>query len=98
MPKNIAERLSAEGLAYWFMDDGTRGAKIGKKPSYTISTHSFSYDDQLILVNALEKHFKIQSVLYKDKKYFKLTIKTDSQNAFRGLIEPHIHPYFEYKL
>lgn len=98
VPKNIGELLTAESLAYWYMDDGTRGAKIGKNPSYSISTHSFSYDDQLILVDALEKNFGILTTLHKDKTYFKLSIKKNSHSVFRELIEPFIHPYFEYKL
>lgn len=79
-------------------DDGTRGAKIGKTAAYCIATHSFSYEDQLILVKALEKNFGIKSVLYKDKTYFRLSIKKESHKAFRELITPFIHPYFEYKL
>lgn len=80
------------------MDDGTRGAKIKDKPAYNIATHSFSYDDQLILVNTLKKNFGVQSAIHGDKKYFKLTIKAESHNAFQGLIKAYIHPYFKYKL
>ena len=98
VPQNIKNLLTAEGLAYWFMDDGTRGAKIGKNPAYSIATHSFSYEDQQILVDMLEKNFGIKSVLYKDKTYLKLSIKKESRNAFYGLINDFIHPYFEYKL
>ena len=98
VPKNIAELLTAESLAYWYMDDGTRGAKISEKPAYNIATHSFSYDDQLILVDMLERNFGIKSVLHKDKSYFKLSIKSESHRAFCELITPYIHPYFEYKL
>ena len=98
IPKNIGQLLTVSSLAYWFMDDGTRGATIDKAAAYCISTHSFSYEDQLILVKALEKRFGIQSVLYKDKTYFKLSIKKESRSAFRELIEPFIHPYFGYKL
>ena len=90
--------LTARSLGYWFIDDGTRGTKLGYKPAYSIATHSFSYDDQLLLVKALENRFGIQSVLHKDKTYFKLTIKKVSHNAFRGLIERYIHRYFKYKL
>ena len=98
VPKNIKDLLTAEGLAYWYMDDGTRGTPIGKNPVYVISTHSFAYEDQLILVNALETKFGVQSGLYKDKKYLKLSIKKKSRNTFRELIQPFIHPYFAYKL
>lgn len=98
IPKNMGELLTARSLAYWFMDDGSRGQKSPKSPYYFIPTHSFFYDDQLILVNALEEHFGIRSVLHKDKQYFKLAIKTESHNAFRGLVEPYIHQYFKYKL
>ena len=98
VPNNIGELLTARSLAYWYMDDGTRGTPIGKNPAYLISTHSFAYENQLILVNALETKFGIQSGLYKDKKYFRLSIKKKSRSTFRELIQPFIHPYFEYKL
>ena len=98
VPKNIGSLLTARSLAYWFMDDGTRGATIDKTAAYCISTHSFSYEDQLILVKALEKNFGIRSVLHKDKQFFRLSIKKESRSAFYDLIKPFIHPYFEYKL
>lgn len=90
VPKNIGELLTARSLAYWFMDDGTRGSKITEKPAYSIATHSFSYDDQLILVKALDKNFGIKSVLYKDKQFFRLSIKPESHSAFCELIKSYI--------
>lgn len=84
VPKNIGELLTVRSLAYWFMDDGTRGTKIGKTAAYSISTHSFSYEDQLILVKALEKKFGIKSILHKDKTYFKLSIKKNPEVLFES--------------
>ena len=98
VPKNIGELLTARSLAYWFMEDGARGPRLPKSAAYFISTHSFSYDDQLVLVNALEKNFGIQSVLHKDKEYFRLSIKPGFRHNFYNLIKPFIHSYFEYKL
>ena len=98
VPKNISELLTPRGLAYLSMDDGTRGRKPPHPPAYTISTHGFSYDDQLILADALDKTFGIKATIYKDKQYFRLGITSKSRSRFRELIEPYIHPYFEYKL
>jgi hypothetical protein len=97
VPKNINQHLDSIALAYWFMDDGSHTCKKNQK-SFNFSTHSFSYKDQLILVAALKKNFGIYSSLRKDKTYYRLCIKAESQNLFVDLIKPHIQPSFLYKL
>ena len=47
------------GLAYWFMDDGTYiyTFKKSKNRTYRFATHSFPFEDQERLVQALKDNF-----------------------------------------
>ena len=49
------------GLAYWFMDDGTYiyTFKKSKNRTYRFATHSFPFEDQERLVQALKDNFEI---------------------------------------
>ena len=57
VPKNIGQLLTARALAYWFMDDGTCKSYKSKNRTYRFSTHSFPFEDQEILIQALRDNF-----------------------------------------
>ena len=56
VPDSIGEYLTPLALAIWLMDDG---AKVGKGVKFC--TNSFSYNDCLILIKALNDNFNIKS-------------------------------------
>nr|YP_009424210.1 site-specific DNA endonuclease [Ulva flexuosa]AQS79875.1 site-specific DNA endonuclease [Ulva flexuosa] len=72
VPQNIKSILTAEGLAYWYMDDGTTRTYITGKKSYVISTQGFCYEDQVILIDALKESFGLDCGVHKDKTYFRV--------------------------
>lgn len=99
VPRNIAELLTAEGLAYWFMDDGSsQRTSQGINTCFNFSTHGFSYEDQTLLRLTLENKFGLYSRIRKDKTFFRLYIKAESANKFVDLIRPYIRPSFLYKI
>lgn len=101
VPENISELLTAKGLAYWYMDDGTSHStttKSGIKRNYVISTQGFCYNDQVILINSLNQRFNLNVSIHKDKTYFRLAINSSSSKHFYYLIKPYILPDFYYKL
>lgn len=98
VPKNIKDLLTAEGLAYWYMDDGTTRASKTRQKSYVLSTQGFCWEDQVLLARALKERFDLDVGIHKDKTYFRLTFKVSSNIRLVHLIKPYIHPYFEYKL
>jgi hypothetical protein len=101
--------LNQYGLAIWFMDDGNN--QMSKKKSkkhpegvrqnyYCLNTQGYSYEENVMLQEMLEKKFGLISNIHKDKKYFKLYFgaKGNGAKTLANLVRPYIHPMFNYKL
>lgn len=82
-------------LAVWFMDDGSLSTS---KKTVTISTHSFSRDENNLLVDCLRCNFNLQVNLNYDSKGYRLYIPVNSISRFKKLVIPYIHPVMMYKL
>src|SRR3989339_688988 len=91
IPKNL--KLNALSLAVWFMDDGSKS-----RSSVYLNTQQFSIKEQLELIEMLKNQFGLLATLNKDKKYFRIRIRTESMKSFIKLTEKHILPDFRYKL
>lgn len=90
--REYLNKLDSLGLAVWWMDDGSESGMF--------STHSFSKEENEIIVNYLKEKWGINSKIYKDKRkdlYF-IKIITDSLDKFRKIIEPHIPECMKYKI
>lgn len=95
VPGNIAEYLSPLALAIWIMDDGS---KVGKGLKF--STNSFSYNDCLILVKALNDNFNLKASVQSagsNSKYV-IYIWKESMNDLRNIVSPYIIPEMKYKI
>ena len=97
VPHNIGEFLTARGLAYLFMDDGSALFRKARR-YYVFNTHSFPIEDQEILVHALKANFEIDATIQKHYSYYMLYIRSKSTERFVDLIRPYIHPCFSYKI
>jgi hypothetical protein len=93
VPENIENLLTPLGLAVWIMDDGSRD-----KGCVRISTHSFSYSDQLKLQETLKAKFGIKCNIQKAKDKFWLWIKSESTSNLVRLVKPYFIPNMLYKL
>ncbi|MBU2578231.1 hypothetical protein KKA69_05410 [Patescibacteria group bacterium] len=91
IPNNL--RLDALSLAVWFMDDGCKS-----RSSIYLNTQQFSKTEQLRLIGFLRNQFDLKATLNKDKKYFRIRIRTGSIKKFVELVEKFILPEFRYKL
>ena len=82
VPKNIHELLTPRGLAYWFIDDGSKLC-INQKRYYSFATHSFPLEDQEILVEALRDNFEIDATIQKPPSapYYMLYIRSCPSGA-----------------
>lgn len=96
VPQSIGKLLnSAISLAVWFMDDGTKGPANG----YTFNTQNFSREESETLVRVLKRNFGLEYVsIHRDKKYFRIYLKTNSVSHFENLIRPYLIPSMLYKL
>lgn len=89
----ISKYMSERSLAYWYMDDGSKG-----KNSISLHTEGYSLEQCEILSNILLKKFNIESSIYKSKdKYYFIGINKDT-NKFFDLVAKYIHPSMDYKL
>jgi hypothetical protein len=96
VPIDIANLLTEpEGLAAWFMDDGSKRSTSG----YILCTDCFQDEEVDLLRDMLASNFGISetSINRKDGNP-RLRIKAGSAVQFRSIIEPHIVPSFRYKL
>lgn len=103
VPQNIHQMLTPRALAYWFMDDGSYIYTLASESQksdveYCLNTQRFTYSEQKVLIKALKQTFDLDVNRVKDRHYYRLVIQTQSENAFKQLIEPFILPSFQYKL
>ena len=95
VPKCIDQYLTPLTLAIWIMNNG---AKVGK--SLKFNMNSFSYNDCLLLIKALNNNFNIkasiQSAGTKDK--YLIHIWPESMINLINIVSPFIIPEMKYKL
>lgn len=94
LPKLITRWLTAQSLAYWFMDDGSWKSKT----SYGIilNTQNFYLKEVQILCEILKKKWDLncwprkQKNTYYNKIYYQIYISGSSCNQFVQLISPYL--------
>jgi hypothetical protein len=96
IPLNIKEIfVHPISLAVWFMDDG---ALSSSKKTVTISTHSFSRDENMLLIDCLKDNFNLKVNLNWDSKGNRLYVPVGSIDKFKEIVFPYMHPCMVYKL
>lgn len=96
IPDNINEFLVHPiSLAVWFMDDGSLATN---KSAVTISTHSFTRDENKKLIECLKANFGLQANLNWDGKGSRLYIPVSSIARFKNLVNPYILEIMKYKI
>nr|YP_004376392.1 intronic ORF 2 at intron 1 of cob [Moniliophthora roreri]ADO51580.1 intronic ORF 2 at intron 1 of cob [Moniliophthora roreri] len=95
VPESIGKYLTPLALAIWIMDDG---AKVGKGLKFC--TNSFSYNECLILIKALNDNFNIKSSVQSagTKDQYIIYIWKESMDDLRKIVSPYIIPEMKYKL
>ena len=95
VPECIDQYLTPLALAIWIMDDG---AKVGKTLKF--STNSFSYNDCLLLIKALNNNFNIKASIQSagNKDQYLIYICKESLTDLIKIVSPYIIPEMKYKL
>lgn len=65
---------------------------------FYIATESYSYEDHLLIVKALNNKFKLSASIHKTTNGYRLYISSASVALFKELVGPHVIPHFYYKL
>ena len=98
--------LTPQGLAIWYMDDGSLNKsysinKSGRRRIFSrqlfLHTCSFSLEENELLVSFIEKTFDIKFRIKKNGKYLRLNIGAVEANRFLEIVKPYIVPCMEYK-
>lgn len=93
---SIAEVLTDPlSLAVWFMDDGYKRNDCN---AFRISTDSFTYHENELLVKALEQNFGLNCKIHKKGKYWNIYIPKKFAYEFKDLVSPYIVPTLYYKI
>jgi ubiquinol-cytochrome c reductase cytochrome b subunit len=95
IPNCINQYLTPLALAIWIMDDGSKSGK-GLK----FSTNSFSYNDCLVLIKALNDNFNLKATIQSagDKNQFIIYVWKESMFDLRNIVSPYIIPEMKYKI
>lgn len=94
-------KLTPKIISYWFQGDGySRYINDGKSVEILIATDSFSKNDVEIVCLQLKHDFNINfHVWFRYNKYYSMKcVKNDDTERFMNLVEPYIHPVFQYKI
>ncbi|MFA5877733.1 MAG: LAGLIDADG endonuclease [Candidatus Paceibacterota bacterium] len=93
LPEDIFDVLTPQMMAVWFMDDGSN---VGE--SFTLSTHSFSLEEQMRIIGYLKRQYVITATLVKDRMKFKIGIGRNDYDRFVDIVRPFIIPSMIYKI
>lgn len=101
IPLNAHEKLTAVGLAFWLMDDGSFN-KLNE--NVIICTDSYLKEDVSRLVCILNTKFGLSCNLFKHgitkggSISYRIRINKSSMPALINLVKPHMIPSMLYKL
>lgn len=96
VPKLLHKWLSARGLAYWYMDDGSFNSKESK--AVILNTHAFDEREVAQLCKLLQALFSLDSRPRKQKDGIQIFISGRSYERFKDLVQPYLLEEFQYKL
>jgi len=92
LPLEVANLLTARGLAYLIMDDGYKSGN-----GFYICTESYSLNENLILKKVLKTKFNLDCGIHKHTNGPILYIFSKSKDSLLELIRPYLITHFYYK-
>lgn len=92
-PADILPIFSDQMLALWYMDDGSNN-----QGSLTLNTHSFSLEDQKIIIDFLKEKYHLNPKLVKDRHQWKISIGRYDYNHFLSIVAPFVPKAMIYKI
>jgi hypothetical protein len=99
--RNFLEYLTLQGLAIWFMDDGSKSfKKVGNKVhavEVTLNTY-LSKEENEVIIEFFRERWDINWGLNKSRDSYRLRMGTREARKFFPLIEPFIIDSMKYKI
>lgn len=95
VPKNIHELLTARGLAYWIMDDGS----ISYYNQTILHTRAFTKEEVILLQNALKINFELRTrIEEKQTNQWIIYIPVRQKIALTKIVGAYMHETMLYKI
>ncbi len=95
VPEVIGDLLTARGLAYWYMDDGSM--KSSESKGVLFNTHAFSSDDVNRLIEVLER-FGLLARRRQQSDGIQIYVSGASYERFVELVNPYVIEAMRYKV
>lgn len=100
--RRVLEMLNLEGLAIWYMDDGSMGCNRNKHGEissvFTILNTQCSSEEADTIIEYFKEVHNIQSVKGVSKGAYILRFNTKESHKYIALIFPYIVPSMKYKI
>lgn len=96
VPSIVTKLLTEQGVAYWFMDDGS--IKSGQSKGIIFNTQGFTRPDVKKLIGALENKFGLDAWERKQKEGYQIYLSGKSLDKFLALVDRWIIESMRYKI
>ncbi len=93
--------LTPQGIAIWFMDDGSKSfkRKNGKIHALEVTLNTYvSKEENEIILSYFSEVWGLKWGLNKSKKHYRLRMGTNEGKRFFSFISPYIHERMLYKI
>ncbi len=99
--QNFLQYLTLQGIAIWFMDDGSKSfkKKDGRVHAVEVTLNTYlSKEENETIIAYFAERWDVNWGLNKSKGSFRLRMGTHEARKFFGLLEPYIIPSMKYKV
>lgn len=102
LSKKMIYKISEEGLAYWYLDDGSlifqknASGEIESRKGY-LNTQNFSFEENVLLQEMLKDKYHISVKIHKDKEYYRLYLNSTELKKLLDIISTYIPPSMKHK-
>lgn len=91
--RKVLEMLTLEGIAIWYMDDGSLSAEKtdGKIHAYKLGLATYlSYEENKVIVDYFKEKWDIHFNIHKDGSKYRLRMGTKEARKFINLVKPYV--------
>ena len=96
IPLILSKLLTEQGVAIWFMDDGSY--KSPEHKTYIIHANGYTKQELEIVRKVFDEKFGIKVGMHKQYSQWRLCVSAESAASFKKMIQPYVIPSMRYKL
>lgn len=101
--RNLLDKLSPEGVAYWYMDDGGVSKNVNNGKITSVECRLFTYCSEIEADTIIQYFKEVYNIQWKKRFYrtngsWLLACNTKESKKFETLIKPYVIDSMKYKL